>query len=149
MVVGVLRVGTSSKTRSSGSALVPQAATTSAPFSDKHATSAGKDSDKHACAGAPLRIATGWTAISLSVSLFVSSSLLNGVSLFSFSCWSFFSLHLSLSHSLTLSLSHSLFFLNLSHSLCGQTLNYDGLLSVWFNDEDCLAYVRDAYFLNR
>ena len=34
-------------------------------------------------------------------------------------------------------------------SLCGQTLNNDGLLSVWFNDEDCLAYVRDAYFLNR
>ena len=32
---------------------------------------------------------------------------------------------------------------------CGQTLNNDGLLSVWFNDEDCLAYVRDAYFLNR
>ena len=27
---------------------------------------------------------------------------------------------------------------------CGQTLNNDGLLSVWFNDEDCLAYVRDA-----
>ena len=27
-------------------------------------------------------------------------------------------------------------------SLCGQTLNNDGLLSVWFNDEDCLAYVR-------
>ena len=33
--------------------------------------------------------------------------------------------------------------------LCGQTLKNDGLLSVWFNDEDCLAYVRDAYFLNR
>ena len=32
---------------------------------------------------------------------------------------------------------------------CGQTLNNDGLVSVWFNDEDCLAYVRDAYFLNR
>ena len=32
---------------------------------------------------------------------------------------------------------------------CGQTLNNDDLLSVWFNDEDCLAYVRDAYFLNR
>ena len=32
---------------------------------------------------------------------------------------------------------------------CGQTLNNDGLLSVSFNDEDCLAYVRDAYFLNR
>ena len=32
---------------------------------------------------------------------------------------------------------------------CGQTLNNDGLLSVWFNDEDCLAYVRDAHFLNR
>ena len=30
-----------------------------------------------------------------------------------------------------------------------QTLNNDGLLSVWFNDEDCPAYVRDAYFLNR
>ena len=36
---------------------------------------------------------------------------------------------------------------SLSH--CGQTLNNDGLLSVWFNVEDCLAYVRDAYFLNR
>ena len=36
-----------------------------------------------------------------------------------------------------------------SVSLCGQTLKNDGLLSVWFNDEDCLAYVRDAYFLNR
>ena len=34
-------------------------------------------------------------------------------------------------------------------SLCGQTLNDDGLLSVWFNDEDCLVYVRDAHFLNR
>ena len=34
-------------------------------------------------------------------------------------------------------------------SLCGQTLNNGGLLSVWFNDEDCLAFVRDAYFLNR
>ena len=34
-------------------------------------------------------------------------------------------------------------------SVCGQTLNNDGLLSVWFNDEDCLAYVRDVYFLNR
>ena len=33
-------------------------------------------------------------------------------------------------------------------SLCGQTLNNDGLLSVWFNDEDCQAHVRDAYFLN-
>ena len=32
---------------------------------------------------------------------------------------------------------------------CGQTLNNDGLLSVWSNDEDCLAYVKDAYFLNR
>ena len=32
---------------------------------------------------------------------------------------------------------------------CGQTLKNDGLLSVWSNDEDCLAYVRDAYFLNR
>ena len=40
-------------------------------------------------------------------------------------------------------------FVSLSFSLCGQTLNNDGLLSVWFNDEDCLAYVRDAYFLNR
>ena len=37
----------------------------------------------------------------------------------------------------------------LSLSLCGQTLNIDGLLSVWFNDEDCPAYVRDTYFLNR
>ena len=27
----------------------------------------------------------------------------------------------------------------LSSPLCGQTLNNDGLLSVWFNDEDCLA----------
>ena len=34
-------------------------------------------------------------------------------------------------------------------SLYGQTLNNDGLLSVWFNDEDCQAYVRDAIFLNR
>ena len=34
-------------------------------------------------------------------------------------------------------------------SACGQTLNNDGLLSVWFNDEDSLAYVRGAYFLNR
>ena len=32
---------------------------------------------------------------------------------------------------------------------CGQTLNNNGLLSVWFNDEDCLAYVRDTYFLNQ
>ena len=37
----------------------------------------------------------------------------------------------------------------ITHALCGQTLNNDGMLSVWFNDEDCLAYVRDAYFLNR
>ena len=37
----------------------------------------------------------------------------------------------------------------ISLSVCGQTLNNDRLLSVWFNDEDCLAYVRDAYFLNR
>ena len=34
-------------------------------------------------------------------------------------------------------------------SLCGQTLNNDGLLSVWSNDEDCPVYVRDAYFLNQ
>ena len=33
--------------------------------------------------------------------------------------------------------------------VCGQTLNYDGLLSAWFNDEDCPAFVRDASFLNR
>ena len=33
-------------------------------------------------------------------------------------------------------------------TVCGQTLNDDGLVSVWFNDEDCPAYVRDAYFLN-
>ena len=39
--------------------------------------------------------------------------------------------------------------LSRSLSFCGQTLKNDGLLSVWFNDEDCLAYVRDAYFLNR
>ena len=32
---------------------------------------------------------------------------------------------------------------------CGQILNNVGLLSVWFNDEDCLACVRDACFLNR
>ena len=32
---------------------------------------------------------------------------------------------------------------------CGQTLNNDGLLSVWFGYEDCPAHVRDAYFLNR
>ena len=50
---------------------------------------------------------------------------------------SFFSLSLSLCLSLSVSL-----------CLCGQTLNNDGLLSVWFNDEDCPAYVRDAYFLN-
>ena len=36
-----------------------------------------------------------------------------------------------------------------SEPMCGQTLNNDGLLSVWSNDEDCPAYVRDAYFLNR
>ena len=50
--------------------------------------------------------------------------------------------------SLSLSLSLSLC-LCLCVSVCGQTLNNDGLLSVWFNDEECLAYVRDAYFLNR
>ena len=37
---------------------------------------------------------------------------------------------------------------NVILSPCGQTLNNDGLLSVWFNDEDCQAHVRDAYFLN-
>ena len=36
---------------------------------------------------------------------------------------------------------------SVSVSVCGQTLNNDGLVSVWFNDEDFLAYVRDAYFL--
>ena len=30
---------------------------------------------------------------------------------------------------------------------CGQTMNDDGLLSVWFNDENCPVNVRDAYFL--
>ena len=45
-------------------------------------------------------------------------------------------------HTHTHTHSHSL-------SLCGQTLNNDCLLSGWLNDEDCPAYVRDAYFLNR